>query len=225
MMKKLLVFTLMLILHCSFAQSTYQSAGDNDPEAKVMLEKLKKEYDSYKSMEIDFTLEIDLPEQTPEVQNGKIVQNGDKFTLNTEDHEVICDGKSVWFYIKANKEVQVNDADFEESSDIMSPKDFMKIYESGDYVYAIVGEGKESGKMATFIEFKPLDKYSEYSKIRLAIDKSSNKIINLRVFSKDGSKYSFNIKRLNTNKQYPSSTFAFDKSKYPGVYIEDLRIE
>lgn len=214
----------MLFLQIGYTQS-FQNANESDPEAKTILDKLKKEYDSYKSMEIDFTLEIDLPEQSPEIQNGSIVQNGDKFSLKTEDHEVYCDGKSVWFYLKSNKEVQINDADFEESSEIMSPKDFMKIYESGDYVYAIVGEGKENGKAATFIEFKPLDKYNEYSKIRLAVEKTTNKIVNLRVFSKDGSKYSFIIKRLNTNKQYPSSMFVFDKSKYPGVYIEDLRIE
>ena len=32
------------------------SAADNDPAAKKILDKLKKEYDTYKSMEVNFDL-------------------------------------------------------------------------------------------------------------------------------------------------------------------------
>ncbi len=198
---------------------------DNDPAARKILEKLKQKYDAYASMEIKFELELDLPDQDKQIQKGKIIQSGDKFSLDTEDYDMYCDGSSVWLYSELNQEVQINDADFEDSDEIMSPKDFMKIYESGDYEYTIVGEGKENGKSATFIEFKPLNEYSEYAKIRLAVKKSTPEVLSLKVFSKDGSRYKFSILSLMADKKYDHSVFVFDTKAHPDVFVEDLRIE
>ena len=47
----------------------------------------------------------------------------------------------------------------------------------------------------------------------------------MKVFSKDGSKFTLKIESMATNKIYPAEMFVFDKTKYPGVHVEDLRID
>ena len=59
----LLIVTLGLSFHGALGQGTFSKAGDNDPEAKKILDKIKKEYDSFKSIAVDFDLILSLPEQ------------------------------------------------------------------------------------------------------------------------------------------------------------------
>ena len=40
----------------------------------------------------------------------------------------------------------------------MSPAEMLRLYESGQYAYAITGNATENGTKVTQIEFKPLDK-------------------------------------------------------------------
>ena len=73
------------------------------------------------------------------------------------------------------------------------------------------------------IEFKPLDKTYDYSKIRMTINKNTNEVLMVKAFGKDSSRYTFSINQLSSNKTFAANYFTFDKSKYPGYHIEDLR--
>lgn len=217
-----LAITLGLILMTVTSLSAQWNASTaNDPEAKRILDKLKRDYDSYKSMEVAFTLTIDLPEQSSEVQEGKLGQKGDQFFVKLDDQHIFCNGKTVWLYLPSNNEVQINDADFDQDEASMSPQTMMRIYESDQYYYAITDQ---SGNTVT-IEFKPNDSESEYSKMRLVVDKVKNQMKSLKIFAKDGSRYTLEMKKLTPNATFSSDAFTFDPSKYTGIYIEDLRID
>lgn len=222
------IFTLIITI-LSFtiadAQNTYTSKKDNDPKAKTILDKLKKQYDSYKTMEISFAMELEFPGKPAEIQNGTILQDGKKYQLKMKDQEIYCDAKSVWVYLKKNKEVQISDYEETESSTIMSPKQLLTVYEKGEYIYAIIEERKVGNTTFADIEFKPVSKKSEFTKMRLTTDKNSNKIISLRVFSKDGSKYNLKINDIKSNKKYDPALFTFNPKAVTGVHIEDLRID
>ncbi len=222
----IIIFSFFLASYSYAQKNQFTKASDSDPKAKAILDKLKKEYQSSKAMEISFDLNIEMPGRGKEKQTGKFIQQGKKFALTSTDQEVFCDGKTVWLYIKANKEVQINNFEEGDQNDLMmTPSQMMRMYESGKYVYAITGNEKENGKDATLIEFKPLDKNSEYSKLRLAVDVKSNRVVSMRVFSKDGSRFIMMVKNTLINKNYNAETFVFNKSKYPGIRVEDLRID
>lgn len=206
-------------------QSTYTSKKDSDPKAKSILDKLKKQYDGYKTVEINFAMDLELPGKPTENQSGTVIQDGKKYQLKMKDQEIYCDAKSVWVHLKKNKEVQISDFDAAETSAIMSPKQMLTLYEKGEYIYAIIEERKISNTTFTDIEFKPVSKKSEFTKMRLTVDKNSNKIISLRVFSKDGSKYTLKINDLKSNKKYDPAIFTFNPKAVTGVHIEDLRID
>ena len=100
----------------------------------------------------------------------------------------------------------------------------MRIYESEDYLFDIVGNNTVNGRKLTFIEFKPNDSDSEYSKLRLAVDEKRKRMTSMEVFSKDGSKYTMSINSMKTNIKYEGKIFVFDPKKFPGIHIEDLRL-
>jgi outer membrane lipoprotein carrier protein len=230
MNKLMLINALLFFLFfstVSFSQKGQMlSKEDNDPRAKRILEKMKKEFDSYGSVEIVFDLELELPNQPKETQKGRVLQDGNKFVVLLADQEIYCDGKSVWLYLKSNNEVQINSFDPNDKDGFMTPRDMLYLYEKGEFAYAVVGESKpKPGVVGTDIEFKPLDTKSEYSKFRLSVDEKSNKMLSLKVFSKDGSRYTLQLHEVLPNKKFTASQFVFDSGKHKGIYIEDLRID
>lgn len=203
----------------------FLKASDSDPKAKKMLDALKKDYNSYKTIEVNFDLVLELTGQSKETQSGKLIQQGEKYYVSISDQEIFCDGKSLWLYLKSMKEVQLNNAENGMSEDFVSPKDMLRMYENGQYAYAITGEVVENGTNVTQIEFKPLDKKSPYTKLRLSVNTKTNKAHSLKIFSKDGSRYTLNLKNMIPNKTYTPDVFVFNAKKYPGVKVEDLRID
>ena len=224
MQKSIYVLLFSLATSIGFSQ-TMLSIEENDPAAKKILDKLKAEYDTYKSMEVDFELVLELPQQEAEIQKGIVIQQGDMYKLELDERSIYSNGEYVWVHIKKNNEVQINDADMDEEANMMSPKDMLQLYQSGDFVYAITGEPLLDGKKVTQIEFKPLDRDSEFSKMTLFVDKKTKKMAQMKVFSKDGGRYTLKINDITPNKKYSPNIFTFDASKFPGIHVEDLRID
>lgn len=228
-MKKTMLFSIALLLAATGLSAQKQAnqftkKGDNDPAAKAILDKVKKNHQGYKSLEATFTLEIELAEQPKEVQKGKIAQQGDKYFLDMGLQQVLCDGKAIWMVLPKNKEVQVNNMPSkEEEASILTPQALFRFYEKGGYIYALINEYSENGKVLQQIEFKPTDRNTEYSKIRLTVEKKTASVTSIKAFTKDGSRYTFNITKLTPNKAFDANYFAFNKTKYPGYHIEDLR--
>jgi outer membrane lipoprotein carrier protein len=220
-----LLFALIALLSttCLFAQTT-AAPEKNDPQAKKVLDKIRKKYDAYKTVEATFSLAIEVPGQPKDVQKGTIMQDGKKFRLDMSDQIIVSDGVTTWAYQKKSNEVQVNDADPNDVNSFFSPKELLGRYQKGDFLYAITDKTMEGSKLLTQIEFKPKDAKSEYSKLRVAIDEKANTMQSVKAFAKDGSRYTFSITRLSPNKPLDANQFAFDSKQYKGVRVEDLRM-
>jgi outer membrane lipoprotein carrier protein len=226
-MQKFLIFTiLMLFAACGFAQnSQFTKPEDSDPAATAILEKVRQKYEAYKTLEADFTLILEIPERSKETQKGKMIQEGEKYRLELEAQTVVSDGITIWFHLKNNDEVQINCVEEEEDESVMSPKDLFRVYETESFVYTLSNEYSENGKLVQQIDFKPLDKDSEYSKMQLTVAKKTAEIVRIKAFSKDGSRYTLIVGSSSPNKAVPASTFIFEKSECPDCHYEDLRID
>ncbi len=223
---------LMLILLCTvFAFSCFAQDNDftseSDPKATALLKKISEEYKALKSMEVNFSLTIEIPEADVEVQEGKMAQQGDKYRMQMGGREIISNGSKLWLYMEDRNEVQINDIDEDEDAEsIMSPNDLFNMYEKGEYIYALSAEFTEAGKTVQQVEFKPVDKYSEYTKLRLTIEKKGSKVKRMKVFGKDGSRYTLTIDKLLKDKAFAETYFVFNKSEYPeGVRINDMSMD
>jgi len=218
MKQALLLFLMTLGITTTYAQDL------PDPEAKKVLQDLKSVYDGYSSIAVDFDLVLDLRDQDQEIQKGSLIQQGDYYKVDVADQAIYCNGDAIWVHLKDNNEVQINDMTDDEESDFLSPKDMLKIYDSDEFYYAITEDKKVKGNRLVTIEFKPLDPDSEFSKMKLHVDASFRVMKKMEVFQKDGNNFTLDIKKITPNKSYTKGLFTFDIEKYPGIYVEDLRL-
>lgn len=226
-MKNILTFlSAFLLLTVGYAQTNNQmvSPSDSDPEAKLLLDKMRNKYQNYRSIQANFDLALAFPNQPVENQKIEILQSAEKYRLEMPGRTIISDGVSIWMILHRNKEVQINNApEPGEDQGIMSPQSLFNIYESNEFVYALSNEMKEGNTFVQQIEFKPIDTFSDYSKLRLTLNKSDASFKRIKTFGKDGSQFTLTLNRISPNIKTAATDFVFNKSDYPDYYIEDLR--
>ncbi len=214
-MKRGLMMLLVAVLPVSglFAQ---------DAVAKQILAQVSKKYRSYSSIKATFALTIELPQREKQVQKGVLLTRPKtgEYRLTLPEQELISDGKTVWTYLKEDNEVQLSDAD--NTSGSITPATILTVYETG-YKYLYTGDAKMGGRTVQQIELTPLDAKNHYFKIRLSIDKLLHQVKSALVYDKNGSKYTYTISAFVPGAAIPAGMFTFDRKKYPGVTLEDLR--
>jgi outer membrane lipoprotein carrier protein len=73
---------------------------------------------------------------------------------------------------------------------------------------------------------KPVNnRRSDYTKIEIAIDQKTNYIVSVTAFGRDQSRFKLTMDPPATNQKQDTTKFVFDKSKYPAVKVEDLRVD
>jgi outer membrane lipoprotein-sorting protein len=217
-----LLFLLMLSPLSLFGQDM-TSAEDSDPRATRILNDLRAKYEGYPLLQVEFDFILEQPEAPKEVQKGNLVRQDDRFRVKLGNQTILSDGEAYYLILHNNKEVQINDLPDPEEMTVLSPQTLFSFYESGEFVYALINELSEGGRVIQQIEFKPLDSGSEYRKIRFEIDKGKKQPIQVIAFSKDGGRYTIRFTSLKRGEPKDPGFFAFSEDEYPNYYVEDLR--
>lgn len=197
-------------------------AQEKDPEATALLKKIEKNFPPERPLESEFTFTIKYPQEEVIVQKGKMIQKGAGYFVETDDFIFQSDGKAAYLVNKKSKEAYINSLNQE--GELSSPADIISFYKKGDYSYILVPEQQEYPKL-TLIEFKPEDRNSPYFKVKMFVEESEARPAVIQLFEKDGSRYILEIDRLGVASAIDSKNFVFDKAKYAGFLIEDLRID
>ncbi len=200
-------------------QKPYLSAGESDARATAVLKKTSAKIKGFASYEMLFKLTHHVNKSSQKVWSGTYRQSGKKFYFDLDQQLVVSNGKTTWLYLKNRNEVQLNDAETDETN-MLSPKFFTELYKSKDFVYVLT----DAGASQYVIDFKPLDKRSAYARITLKISKKTNLPMDITVINKDGTRYYFNEISFNPGKKFNDSIFSFNVAKYPGISVEDLRL-
>ncbi|MEL6141692.1 MAG: outer membrane lipoprotein carrier protein LolA [Bacteroidota bacterium] len=222
----LLLFTFISVSLFAQSESQYLNVADSDPEAVKIVRELRQKYENYGSMEANFRLEIDFPGQAVETQSGSLTKSGEQFHFKLGKQEGICDGKAVYVILHDNKEVQINNLpEPGEEDGMLTPQNLFSFYDQGQYILALQGEETEKGNTYLVVEMKPSDRdNSEFTKLRMLVDKKSRDMVRLLAFSRDGSRFIFHLDKVKGNHQaFSADHFAFQKADYPGYHVEDLR--
>ena len=85
--------------------------AQNDVQAKKILDELSAKTKAYTSIKAEFTFVNEKKDKTKDTQNGKIQTRGSKYKLEIPGHDIYCDGKTVWDFIKDANEVQIKDVE------------------------------------------------------------------------------------------------------------------
>ncbi len=217
--------SILFILAMTISLALFSQAESSDPKAKILLDKVKKQYNGYKTVQVDFNIETECGDHKNTNEKGQLIQSAKKYRVTLASLTSFSDGKSVWTYLKKNKEIQVTNAGSKESAPFVSPQEMINIYQNNDFIYAITNESNQGNATYTEIEFKPNTKRTDYFKIRLQINKKSLQISEAIAFYKDGTRQTIKISKLVTNLTVPPNTFTYDPKEWPGVHLEDLRVD
>jgi outer membrane lipoprotein-sorting protein len=216
-----LVITYLLLANMITAQKNDRKI-QNDPKAEAILNKVSKTYKDLKTLESSFTIAMySKADNINEKYNGKVYMKGEKYKIDTDQMEVICDNIKQYIWLKESNEITINLHEPDEES-IETPAQLFTIYQK-NFFYKLIGDEKAGNKTLKKIELIPQKlKESNYRKIILLIDESVNQILKAIIESKDGITYTWEIKSFKANVPIDDAFFVFDKTKYPNARIEDL---
>ena len=222
----------ILLLACIFTfgmtsvqaqkRSENQYTKKSDAASKNILKKVHQKYASYKSMQMDLTMSLKSGDQE-EKQTAKLTVQGKKFKLISKDQEMTCDGETLWNYQKIGKELYISDPEEEEIGMFNSPDKLLKTFEK-DFISALIATVKENGRTVYKIEFKPKSRSADFTKIRVTIDKTTNRVNRIKIFDRSNTHYTISIKNVKANVAVSSSTFKVDVKKLPkGTEVVNLK--
>ena len=207
---------------CAVSLSLASAAtAQQDPKAGKILDQMSAKYQAMKAFKATFTqtLENDAAKVKENI-TGDITVSGQKFRLKLSGQEVINNGQTMWTYMKAENEVNISD--YEPEDQEISPSQIYTLYKKG-YKYAYVQEAKANGVPVDVIELSPEDRSNPVYKVRLKVSKADKSVKSWQMFKKNGNRYTYKISKFQPNVPVDATTFTFDKAKYKGVKVIDLR--
>jgi outer membrane lipoprotein carrier protein len=214
-MKKILALLLVAATFVSF------NAQAQDAKAKVVLDKVSAKFKSMSSLRANFALNMnDAKGKSKGAKSGAFLMKGNKYRVNMSGQQIICDGKSVWTYLQANKEVQITS--FDPNAQSISPAKLFSGSYNSEYKSAYAGEKTIAGKKVDVIDMTPVNAKS-FKKVTLYVDKATTMITGGIMYDKSGGSYGYTISGVVPNAKVADTEFTFDPKKNPGVEVIDLR--
>ena len=199
---------------------TLPALAQKEKRAQGILDAMSKNYKSLKSYQAVFTY-ASVGAGAKESYKGDLTVKNEKFRLVLGGQEVFTDGKTMSTYVKESNEVNVQDYDKNETSEL-NPTQIYSIYKRG-FDYKFLKEQKQGGRTLEVIELKPNRQKSPIATIQISVDKVDRSVRNWLIINKDGKRTTYTITKFTPNVNVPDSYFVFDKGKYPGVEVVDLR--
>ncbi|MBL7983844.1 MAG: outer membrane lipoprotein carrier protein LolA [Flavobacteriales bacterium] len=217
-MKKTFAFLLSL-----FVLSGSLLHAQDDPKSKAIIDKMISKSRTYTSFEADFSsVLVNTASKLNVKQEGNVKVKGKLFRLSLTDNTVINDGKAIYTYSKKSNEVTISDpADMDKELD---PTKIFSIYEQG-FKSQFVEEKKEAdGTVTQSLKLFPLEPGKKpYHTVFMVVDKAKLEPRMVKVLYKDGNEVTYTLKKFTPNVDLFDSVFTFDKTKFPGVEINDVR--
>lgn len=217
-MKTILSLTIAFALFAATAVN-----AQDDPKSKAVVDQLIAKSKSWTSFEADFvSVLVNNAGKLNVKQEGNVRVKGKLFNLALTDNTVINDGKAIWTYSKKSNEVTISDpADMDKELD---PTKLFTIYEQGFKSQFVEEKKAADGTMEQVLKLFPLEPGKKpYHTVIMTIDKAKVQPKVVKVLYKDGNEVTYTLKKFTPNVDLYESVFTFDKSKYPGVEVNDVR--
>lgn len=211
----------MLFLASFLIGSSY---AQYDRKAKDLLDEVSVKTKSYSTITANFLfVHTNMEEDINNESKGVFELKGSMYKLQFQGNSIYCNGKKIWSHIAQNKELTISNVDEQETS-LLNPSKMLTLYEEG-FKYKFIQERFEDGRAIAVIDLYPenVDE-SEYSKVRLEIDKDKKQIVQIQYFSKDANRFTIKIESFKTNLAIADDIFTLEKSEYPADIEEVINL-
>ena len=230
-MKNLIITILSLISLTYLSAQQADTLTMHDPAAKKILDRISKKYQAYNTIRIYFSYQMydnkDTTNRLKDQYKGYLFVKGqNKYKLIIPDLEIFSDGIKIYSLNKKDKELTITLYD-PQSQSILSPQKLLYIYTQG-FKYLYRGQATFDTKSLKNGKVVPLrrtmyivdlypehPKKSEFSIIRLWIDKATNQIVSIKYQAKNGIDYVVDILEEKPDINMPDLLFTFDPRRLP----------
>lgn len=187
----------------------------NAQNADQIMKTASAKFKSHKSVESNYTIVYTEGTHKKSTTGGIIMQKN-KYVNLIDGNKTWFDGKTLWTYVKDNDEVTVTEPS---QSDMLAnnPYFFINSY-SKEYNASILSSAGNNYE----VKLTPKKNDDDLKYVVLKLNKQSYQPVSLRILMRN-SQMDIILNSYKTGKSYKSSSFAFDKKKYPDVDIIDLR--
>ncbi|MBX2985242.1 MAG: outer membrane lipoprotein carrier protein LolA [Bacteroidia bacterium] len=195
---------------------------DLEQKAKEILDKVSKTYKAQKALYTEFNIvtENKAEKMEPVTEAGKIWIKGDKYKLELDEQVIICNGKTIWTYLKKTKELTIetyNSKDVE-----ISPATIFSFYQKG-FQSKFDGTYTKDNIKYDKVALNPNDKKKPYFYIILHVKESDSNIKQVDISYKSGIRQTINITSQTSNQTLDTKFFEYDPIAYPATTTDDLR--
>ena len=161
--------------------------AQSDANATALMKKVSDTYEKQAVIKIKFSMQVEIPEEEGEEQQGTIWLKGTKYRLDMAGTQIICDNKQVKTILADDPE-DVILQDYEPEEGAITPANLLHLWKTG--FTATMGEKSTTMQEVVLI---PIDKEKAYNKVTMKINTQSNTISNAIIFDKNGNRYIYNI--------------------------------
>ncbi len=211
-------FAILMILAVMTVAANAQNV---DGGANELMKKVSLQYQKYSTMQFHYTLKTTKADKTLGVSEGDFYLKGNKYKTSFAGIQYFCDGTSIWSYDKSANEVSIYEYDPDDDQNLMNPQRILKDW-SAQFRAKFIRDEFVNNVQYSIVDLTPKTTQSYY-RIRVYIVKTSLKIAKIAVYDKDNSIYTYSIEQFKNDISLDDKIFVFDKSKYSGVEVNDMR--
>ena len=194
--------------------------AQTDPEADAILDRFSAKALNAPSVSLKFTLITDdlAEKRSDTLKGGSVIISKDSYKLEIPNTIIWFDGTTSWSYLIAEKEVVITNPNKNDISFQNKPSVVFTMYKNG-YKTRII----EESTVSWLIDLYPEDITTDLMRVRLTIGKNLNDLKKVEYRRKDGIIIYIIINEYNLNIRPEQNLFVFDREKYRGVEVIDMR--
>jgi outer membrane lipoprotein-sorting protein len=198
-------------------------AAQQDPQAKVLLERMAEKIKQYQSIQSDFSLIVyDHKENHKNTSHGSVIIKGDKYKVASEGTTVYFNGTTMWTHAEDDHEVTITEPDNKDDDFLSNPAKVFTLFDR-DFKYLYRGETTIDSTVMHEIDLFPRNLDLPYSRIKVFITKNTGQLAILSAIGKDGVDYSVFLKNMITDRVFPDAFFTFEPAKHKKITVVDMR--
>jgi len=211
-MKSFYFILLLAITQIGFSQ--------NDSKAEALLEKVSNSINSYDTIGIDFTYQLEnSAEDIRQDIKGTLLLKDNSYRLDFMGITQICDAEKTYTIVPENEEITISPVSDDNTATI-TPNKLLSFYKEGyvlkwDILQTVIN------RKIRFIKLIPIDSNSEISYLLLGIDRATHHIYKLIEIGKNKTQTVLTVNRFRTNPNISNEQLTFNPNEYEGYYIDE----
>jgi outer membrane lipoprotein-sorting protein len=210
---------LRIILFSIFISLSIALTAQSEQEATKLLDAFSAKAAGAPSVSMKFSLVTENQmENSKDTVQGYVILSKDKYRLELPDNIIFFNGQNSWSYLPAEKEVTITKIDKEDNTFMSRPSAIFTMYKSG-YKCRLI----EELPAVYVIDMYPEDLKNEVIRIRITIGKQLMDLKTLEYKRRDGITATLQVREYDIRKKPSQDDFVFNKDKYKGVEVVDMR--